>query len=109
MNAQPVKTFAGNYRQDDAGGIKAISRLLRRAATTPPVCSANAERIPEGCQPVHLSVQKPIFIFHPQLLQKLLQPLAQRFHPMMLGLVPNEFCTLGRAVGLHAQTSRPAC
>ena len=33
-----------------AGGLSAISRWLRSAATTPPGSSAASVRIPEGCQ-----------------------------------------------------------
>ena len=34
-----------------AGGLEAISRWLRSAATIPPEPNAQTPRIPEGCQP----------------------------------------------------------
>ena len=107
MNAHHVKMIAGDHCHEDAEGFKAISRWLRRVATTPPVCSANAERIPEGCQPVHLSVQKTIFIFHTRLLQKILQLFAERFHPMMLGLVFNVFLHSRSRCRAHRERTIP--
>ena len=91
MNTDEIKIIAEPHRDNDAGGIEAISRWLRSEATTPPVPHTKAVRIPKGCQQVHVSVQKTILVFHPRVFQKLLQLFAKRFNPMMLDLIADVF------------------
>lgn len=89
----------------DAEGIPAISRWLRNNATTPPEHRVETTGIPEGCQQMRMSVQKPIFIRHPRLLQKLDQLFAKRLHPMMLGLIRDVFLHLWPRRRTHGEGS----
>jgi len=82
-----LSRLAEYHFQNDAEGIKAISRRLRSAATTPPVLCVKVVRIPQGCQQSHGSVQKTTFIFYSRLFQKLIQLFAERFDPVMSVLV----------------------
>jgi len=103
MNSHQVRMPANRHRPNDAEGIKAISRWLRSGATTPPVHRAEKSRIPKGCQPDRSSVQIPIFVFHSSLLQKIHQLFAERFHPMMLGLVRDVFLHLRSCCRAHRE------
>ena len=105
MNAPHVKMIAEHYRHNDAEGMPAISRWLRSGATTPPVHRAEKSRIPKGCQQDRSSVQIPIFVFHSSLLQKIHQLFAERFHPMMLGLVRDVFLHLRSCRRAHRERS----
>lgn len=91
----------------DAEGIPAISRWSSEA--TPPdrnhPCSSSKGRIPEGCQPDRRSVQIPIFVFYPCLLQKLDQFFAKRLHTMMLGLIRDVFLHLRSRSRTHRECS----
>ena len=92
-------------RSSDAGGIPAIGRWLRSNATTPPDHRVETTGIPEGCQQMLVSVQKPVLIFHPRLLQKLDQLFAKRLHPMMHGLIRDVFLHLRPRRRAHGEGS----
>ncbi len=87
----------------DAEGIPAISRWLSEA--TPPDHRVETPRIPEGCQPDRCSVQKPIFVVHSRLLQKLDELFAKRLHTMMLGLIRDVFLHLRSRCRTHRECS----
>ncbi len=95
-----LSRLAGYHFHNDAEGIKAMSRRLRSAATTPPVLCVKEVRIPQGCQRSHRSVQKTTFIFYSRLFQKLIQLFAERSDPVMSGLVLD--------VSLHTRAGRRA-